>query len=171
MTADYPPPLDQLLTLGEPAPGGWPDYLARGIGPQHAPDLIRMATDPGLNDADGESPLVWAPLHAWRALGQLRATEAVGPLLRLLVQREDDEWAREEMPEVFGLIGPPALPALASFLADRSHGIYPRWCVADAIKDMAQEHPEVWDDCVGVLVRRLEQAEEEDPEVNAALVS
>src|SRR5947209_6188084 len=134
MTADYPPPLDQLLTLGEPRQPGWPDYRARGIGPQHVPDLIRMATDPGLNGADGDSPLVWAPAHAWRALGQLRAAEAVEPLLRLLEEQEDDDCLREELPEVFGLIGPPALPALSSFLADRSHGLYPRWCVADALK-------------------------------------
>jgi hypothetical protein len=43
---DYPPPLDQLLTLGNL----WqmseqPDYLALGFGPEHIPELIRLATD------------------------------------------------------------------------------------------------------------------------------
>ena len=33
----------------------WPDYLALGLGPEHIPELIRMATDDDLNEADTES--------------------------------------------------------------------------------------------------------------------
>src|SRR5579864_7878643 len=45
-------------------------------------------------------------VHAWRALGQLRAVEAVEPLLELFDRLEDDDWVHEELPAVFGLIGP-----------------------------------------------------------------
>src|SRR6516165_4215313 len=63
---DYLPPLDKLLTLGKP-PGrrGWFRYLDHGVGPEHIPELKRMLLDPKLNEAEGGSSLVWAPLHAW----------------------------------------------------------------------------------------------------------
>lgn len=75
MTSDsYPPPVDKLLTFGDcrKLPER-PNYLELGLGPEHIPALIRMATSEELNHADSESSEVWAPVHAWRALGQLRA--------------------------------------------------------------------------------------------------
>src|SRR5262249_4660104 len=42
----YPPPLDRLLTLGDAwKMHDWPDYPGPGLGPEHIPDLIRLATD------------------------------------------------------------------------------------------------------------------------------
>ena len=73
----YPPPVSDLLTFGDCSRiGAWPDYLALGLGPQHVPDLIRMALDEELHLADPDSLDVWSPVHAWRALGQLRAESA-----------------------------------------------------------------------------------------------
>jgi hypothetical protein len=64
----YKQPVDQLLCLGDARDRReWPDYLGLGLDFQHVPDLIRMATDPALNDAPFDSPDVWAPAHAWRA--------------------------------------------------------------------------------------------------------
>lgn len=40
---------------------------------------------------------VWAPVHAWRALGQLRATEAIEPLITLFHDVED-EWNNFDLP-------------------------------------------------------------------------
>src|SRR5262249_22829229 len=100
---DYAPPLAQFLTLGDPdrrrSP---PDYLRMGFGPEHIPELIRMATDRELNWADNDSPWVWAPVHAWRALGQLRAAEAVGPLLQVLEEEEEEggDYALDDLPTV-----------------------------------------------------------------------
>src|SRR5262249_23937588 len=54
--SDYPSPVDRLLTLGNLGDleefDDWHDYLKLGLGPEHIPDLIRMAVDPALNDAD-----------------------------------------------------------------------------------------------------------------------
>ena len=60
--------------------GQWPDYPALGLRMEHVPDLIRMTLDDELHGADSDSREVWAPLHAWRALGQLRAESAIKPL-------------------------------------------------------------------------------------------
>lgn len=69
--ANYPAPVNTLLTLGtcKRERDGWPDYLKHGFGPEHIPDLIRIALDPELNQAETESSAVWAPVHAWRTLG------------------------------------------------------------------------------------------------------
>jgi len=170
---DYSPPLDKLLTMGEPQGGDeWPDYLKLGLGPEHVPDLIRMATDPELNRGDPESREVWAPLHAWRTLGQLRAEAAVGPLLTLLQDSEEegDDWLFEEVRRVFGLIGSPALATLEAFVADRSHGTYSRWAALDGIKEVAEEYPETRSECVAALTRQLEQGVGDDPVVNGVVV-
>ncbi len=77
-TYNYPPPVDKLLTYGDAwRMRSWPNYLQLGFGPEHIPDLIRMALDDELNEAASGSLAVWAPAHAWRVLAQLRAKAAV----------------------------------------------------------------------------------------------
>src|SRR5207248_1564757 len=170
----YPPPLAQLLTLGDPdRRRTTPDYLRMGFGPEHIPELIRMATDPELNWADTDSPWVWAPVHAWRTLGQLRAAEAVGPLLQVLEDEEKNggDYAHDDLPAVFAEIGAPALPALEAFLADPPRSLYSRMAVAEAIEQVARQHPEVYPACVEILVRQLERPDKEERELNGAVVS
>src|SRR5207247_2747483 len=100
----YAPPVDKLLTYGDAHehggnPQDWPEYLELGIGREHIPDLIRMATDEELRWADSESLEVWAPIHAWRTLGALHAEAAIEPLLSLLkeIDENDDDWVQEEL--------------------------------------------------------------------------
>src|SRR2546423_8764075 len=80
----YPAPLDALLSLGEPAWDDWLDYRRLGLMPDHVAELTRMATDPDLNRGGPDSPEVYAPAHAWRALGQLGAVQAIPDLLGLI---------------------------------------------------------------------------------------
>lgn len=172
--ASYAAPVQQLLSFGEAYghnPSEWPDYLARfGLRREHVGDLIRMACDAALNQADSTSSEVWAPTHAWRALGQLRAAEAVLPLLVLLGAAEDDEAALEELPAVFGMIGQAAIPPLSAFLSDRSN---PEPVVSTAltgVKEIAAQHPECRAECVGILVRMLEPQAEAVPTVSGFAV-
>jgi len=163
----YAAPVQQLLSIGEARsykPSEWPDYCARfGLQREHISDLIRMACDAALNQADSGSDEVWAPMHAWRALGQLRAEEAVLPLLALLRAAEDDEAATEELPTVFGMIGPAAISPLAAFLADRSNPDLVVSTALSGVKEIAARHPECRAECVGILVRMLEPRAETDP--------
>ncbi len=55
-----------------------------------------------------DRPEVWAPIHAWRTLGQLHAAAAIAPLLGLLhyIDDDDDDWAAEDLPRALGLIRP-----------------------------------------------------------------
>jgi len=169
----YQPAVERLLTIGESdriRTDEWRDYRRLGIGPEQIPDLIQMATDEELNVAATESTEVWAPLHAWRALGQLRAVEAVEPLLELFDRLQDDDWVHEELPAVFGLIGPAALPALAAYLADLSHRDSSRIIVVISIEEVGKRWPDARGEALAILEERLERFEENEPGVNAFLV-
>lgn len=176
-TSDYPPPVSQLLTYGDPRKlPPWPeklDYLPLGFGPEHIPELIRMATDDELLWADSESLEVWATIHAWRTLGQLRAEAAIEPLLSLfrLVDDEDDDWIGEEMPEVFGLIGPAAIPALLAYVLAPEHGCWAQVAAEEAIKKVAETHPDAKPACIAALMEALAQYEDNDQTLNAFIIS
>jgi hypothetical protein len=175
IATSYSPPVDKLLTLGDArdSTAHWPDYLALGLGPEHIPDLIRMATDEKLQWADSESLQVWAPIHARRALGQLHAEAAIEPLAGLLhlIDDDDDDWVGEELPDVYGMIGPAAIPALAAYLADASHPLFARVASAHSFAEIGVNHPDARAECVAALTAQLERFAENDPTLNAFLVS
>jgi hypothetical protein len=171
----YAAPVQSLLSIGETRsydPADWPDYCGRfALGREHAGNLIRMVGDVALHQADSTSSVVWAPMHAWRALGQMQAEEAVVPLLAFLETAEDDDTAAGELPAVFGMIGQPAILPLSEFLADRSN---PELAVSTAlmgVKEVAARHPECRAECIGILARMLEVQPEMDPLVGGFAVS
>jgi hypothetical protein len=171
--ASYQPSVERLLTMGESeriAPEQWPDYRELGIGPEQIPDLIQMATDEALNEASSERPEVWAPVHAWRALGQLHAVEAVEPLLELFDRLPDDDWVHEELPEVFGMIGPAAFSILAAYSADRSQLDFSRIGTIRSIEKIGKRWPDARSEALALLEGQLKRFEENEPHVNGFLV-
>ncbi|MBV9232154.1 MAG: DUF1186 domain-containing protein [Chloroflexi bacterium] len=177
--SSYPAPVDKLLTYGEADAAdasGWPDYLELGLKPEHIPDLLRMLTDKELMAVeDQEEPEFWAPIHAMRALGQLRDLSALQPLLDLsaqLVSYDEGlgEWAGEELPDVYTLIGPAGIPALTAYLADESHEEFSRGAVTEALAKIGNTYPEARTDCVAVLTHQLEVAGDEQYDANAFII-
>lgn len=172
--ASYQPPLDQLLSLGQPK--GYAsalDYASLGIGADHIPELLRMVSDEGLHNASGTSSLVWAPLHAWRALAQLKAEQAVGPLLGLLprIDKHQDDWVSEDVPRALGQIGQAALEPATAYLADSAHDDWARVAAAKALAEIGERHAELRTECVARLSAQLEKCAEQSETVNAFLVS
>ena len=97
---DYQSPVSLLLDYGIPrniSQTEWFDYVgAYGFTDEHIPALIRLATEEDLNWQDeGEC---YAPIHACRALGQLRAEAAIQPLVSLL-DADDCDWFMEDLPD------------------------------------------------------------------------
>lgn len=167
----YPPPLDRLLGLGAVSARRreWRDYTALGLTAEHVPDLLRMAADDRLNWADPEDPLVFAPLHAWRTLGQLRAPEAAAPLADLLL-RYEDHWAKETIPRALGMIGEPSLEPARALLADEAADTYTRIAAAGALHEVAVAHPELRDRAVALLAERLRAWPDQDESLNGFLI-
>lgn len=178
--ADYSPPIDRLLTLGETTFGApWPDFSAEfGLRPEHVPDLIRLAGDEELYEADWPDedeeprPELWAPIHARRALGRLRAVSAVRPLLDAMDRFGDyDDYWSEELPEILAHIGPEAIPELTGKLDHKEGKEYSRSAAAGALKRIATAHPERREEVIGLLVRRLEQKDPIDAVLNGLILA
>lgn len=132
-----------------------------------------MALDKDLHRADSESKEVWANLHAWRTLGQLRAHSAIEPLLELLhrIDGYDDDWTAEELPKVYGMIGPTAIPALARSLADSSQGLWARVGTQRALEEIGTCHTDSRAECVSAIAKQLERFSENDPTLNGMLIA
>lgn len=115
---------------------------------------------------------VWAPIHAWRALGCLRDAQAVQPLLDLLVKLDalDDDWYIDEFPDILRLIGPAAIDPAAAYLADPAHRMYPRTTVATGLQRIAKAWPESRPRVLEILNRQLARHEEQDADFNAFLI-
>jgi hypothetical protein len=158
--ADYPDPVSRLLQCGETdesGPADWPDYVSiHGFGPRDVPGLIRMATDLSLHRSASDSDAVWAPVHAWRALGQLRAEGAIEPLVALFQSLDEDEVPDTELADVLAMIGPAAIEPLGRFLSDPSTELFPRAGAMDAVQAIAKRHPDHRAACIDLLVRILE---------------
>ncbi|MDJ0703650.1 MAG: HEAT repeat domain-containing protein [Leptolyngbyaceae cyanobacterium MO_188.B28] len=171
-TIDYQSPVDQLLNYGDCRKlKAWPDYIqGLELTADHIPALIRMATDDELRHANPDSLEYWAPVHAWRALGQLRAAAAIAPLLNLLDDREND-WLISEVPKVLGHIGGGAIPELSHFLADASHNIWARADAAQCLVTISTHYPQERDACIGAITYPLEKFEQNDPTLNGLLIS
>jgi hypothetical protein len=172
----YEPPVADLLTLGEEETRfgqPWPDYVARfGLTAEHVPELIRLATDRELNGPyDVTRPEAWAPVHAWRALGQLRAVEAARPLAELLAWIQDDDFALEELPRVFGLLGSGAIPALRALLRDPRADQWARVAAAGGLRHIAEAEPATRDEAVAAITEVLGLLSGNDPDFNALLIS
>jgi hypothetical protein len=173
--ATYAGPVRRLLNIGNIGgynPADWPDYLNEfAIGHEHIGQLIRMACDDALHGAYSDTSEVWAPLHAWRALGQLQAAVSVAPLLARLSTNEEDEAAEAELPVVFGMIGPAAIPYCAGFLSDRANPPPSLTTAIEAIKEIAERHPGCRAECVGFLARTLKPPAYRGPPVSGSVVS
>lgn len=181
MHEDYPEPVVALLSYGDPGnlanpddPDGWPDYVKElGLSLEDAPLLIRMLDDPALNYANPEDPRIWAGIHAWRALGQLDAVEAIPDLLRCLDYDDEEEvldWNMEEIPKVLGRIGAPAIEPLSRYLKDDTKGLWTLVAAAEGLVCIAQANPEFRQDCITAITHRLERHVENDETLNGLIM-
>lgn len=168
---EYEEPVRRLLTLDQPRDDI--DYTALGIGMEHVPELIRMAQDRFRYEieADPDSPAMWAPFHAWHALGQLRAEAAIEPLVGILrlIDEEEDDWVASDLPDALGKMGAPAIPALSAFLRDPSKGLWGRVGASTSLRRIAECYPETRDTCVAAITAQLEQYAENDETLNGLL--
>ncbi len=171
MSAPYAPPVDALLSHGKTYIKKWPDYVTQyGLTAADILELIRMATDTELSWAESDSAEDWAPIHAWRALGQLKAEAAVEPLIAVFNDMDEDDWFREEIPNVFSLIGPVAIPKIAEFLSDSKNQFYMRWVSMEVLAQIGQGHPTSRDECLEPLINQLEQCSKNSRQLNGALI-
>jgi len=169
---DYPDPVDRLLSYGDCREiHGWPDYLKLGLTHEHIPELIHMVTDRELLWADQNSLEVWAPVHAWRTLAQLRAEEAIKPLMGLFNELSDDDWASDELPEVIALLGGKAIQPLREYLFDSSNKEFARATAASCLEEIGKKHSSFKNDCISILADYLKHANIDVPTLNGLVIA
>lgn len=177
---NYSGTVAQLLALGSDLPiasAEWADYAALGITSADIPDLIEMVTDADLYILDQYAPEGWATVHAWRALAQLKAGDAVEPLLQTYVQfGEDDgwwEWFSDELPEVFLLIGEAAIPGIRRHLSRRNPSKtagYADFVAVEGLERITKAHPNLQPLCIEICIEELRYASKHQPDVNGFMV-
>ena len=170
----YQPPVSQLLSYGncnEMSLDQWPNYVEEfGFEEKHISELISIATDKSFFGIDEEDCLeIWAPVHAWRTLAQLKAEAAIEGLTPLFTI--DDDWIREELPKVYALIGAAALPKLTAHLANTEYEEHIRAIAIDALEEMGKIYPDSRDQCVEILTKQLRKFTEQDRDFNGILVA
>ena len=180
MTNTYTESVSKLIKLGRPNGETWLNYSTLDITRDHIPDLIRLVEDhelrvmeppDGLPD-DVDLPEWYAQIHAWRALAQLKAQEAIPVILGILhqVDDQDDDWIGEDADEVFALIGPAAIGPIAEYLKDNTKGLYARVGAAMSLHAIGKAHPETRDECVRILASVLENHKENDEGLNGFII-
>ena len=168
----YGPPLNALLEWGvarleEP----WPNYRKLPFALEHVPDLLRMAADSRLRNLDSGRER-WAPMHAMRVIGQLQAAEAAPALLLFLAlaSGDHDYFLSDEVPLVFAMLGPDAIPHLAMFLKDEKVPSDSRVLAGLSLSLIGGAHPESCEMAAGTLMAQLRRWETNTPELNAGLL-
>ncbi len=166
-------PVSQLLNYGEYEPSGKGyDYSELGIGSDDIPELINLATNFNLLVEHIDDALSWAPIHAMRILGQLKATEAIEPLIDILkyIDIDNMDWLISELPPIFEQIGKASVPQLMEYVRDIDNTLYPRLTALDSIIQIAKADDSCKEDCVKYLRGRIKKYKNEDAIINGKVI-
>lgn len=173
MNRNYSETVQQCFLRGEPDWEEWDDYVALGFAPAHVPELIDILENTAQiwDEAGEEDRIEWAPIHAWRALSQLGALEALPAMLRLHETESESDWVGEEIPIAMARFGPSVLEDLRAYLCNPNNESWTRIGTAHAIQLICDEFPEQRANGVAALRAGLELFEQNDETVNAFIIS
>lgn len=148
------------------------DYVAElGLVADDALHLVDIAWDWLDQEFPPDHPAwVFAPVHAWRALGQLKdeasADEVIEELLELYVELlADDDDAGSELPFVLREFGDKAWGPLLQAAKD----LGPELPLLDAVYQLAKDNPARQKALVEALGLLINEQTDNDPKGNAAL--
>jgi len=134
--------IQALLTLGAPDNRRhWPDYLEKyGFTLEDVPALLALFADESINTLNSDRAEVWAPLYAWRILGQLASEEAIRPIVQSFDTLHEDDSALSELPGVVGMIGPAAIAELWNYWRQSGKDEFSYVMAMDALCEIAKQH-------------------------------
>jgi len=119
------------------------------------------------------SPAWWAVVHSALLLGAIGGEAAVEPLTQAIFygSRYDVDWVTEELPSIFGSLGPAAVQPLKDLAADRSWDWYIRTRAMCGLAAITIKHPQ-YDEEVFTFIAAIVAAgdEDEDTPGHAALI-
>src|SRR3990167_1921665 len=162
----------KLQKIGRPSSGHkWPDYVQEyGLDASDIPDLITYITDKTFLDSRPSSRKFWAPLHAWRALGQMQAEAALAPLLQQMPELLEDDYAVAEIPVVLGMLGPAAIEPAYTLLCAADEDETLRIMGLDTLTEVAKRHPQEKARVLALYDRYLDSPDPAATGLNSLLV-
>lgn len=161
-----------LLKHGEADHGSdWPDYLQYGFTEADIPALLDLVADQSFDQMDNESSEIWAPLHAWRTLGQLGSSQAIVPLIDQFDRLCEDDWALPELSTVMGMLGEPAIEPLTSFLMDYRHKEFARTMALDGLAEIVKRLPHCRERVIRCYQDYMRNPDETSPVLNGLLIA
>lgn len=168
----YNPSVSQLFEAGDiplSNTASWLDYIEKyGFTTADIPELLQMATDRELEQSsDGGENM--APIHAWRVLGQLKATEAIEPLISQFY--DFDDYMLIDAPVTLGLIGPAAIEPLTKVMSeDTDVFATPTMTAISALDKIAKNYPQSEERINQILLDKFEQYAENEADINGVLI-
>ena len=163
----------ELTVMGKPELNEpWFDYASIGISADHIPDLIALMKNSDYHNSSDELQM-WIPVHAWRALAQLRTVEMIPPFTDLLCEFQDDDWLREDCVAVVEMLGPRALPYWFEFLnqCESRDDIVAAVPIIEGLLKVGQTYPEARRPLVEDLTRRIEHYTNNDRDYNGFVIN
>lgn len=170
-----------LATMGAtlpPEPDQWPRYVEQlGVSEADAPmllELVKSWADPEhFERFAGNDDAVFAPVHAWRTLAQLRVPAVVDGMLALLVELEtqDDELAAADLSAVAECVGAAAIAPLRAFAAAAGSPDRARAAAITALEWFATEDTALRAELLPVWLAALERCEPTARSSKAAVVA
>jgi len=164
---------DILLELGkkDAMTSQWPDYLQYGFEESDIENLLNIVGDESLLDDGMESDKAWAPVHAWRAIGQLGSDKAIAPLIDLFDELVEDDLALSELPVVFGMIGKSSIEPLTKFFNENEHDEYARAMASDGLCKIAEHWPDKREEVLLQFRDYLNHADQEAFQLNGLVIA
>jgi hypothetical protein len=114
---------------------------------------------------EAEDEKLWMPVHAVKLLGTIADPQALPQLIEshVLADETGYDWVKEDLPTVFGRIGPQAVEPLIEFIrAHRGDSEYqwPRIDAADGLVAIVMHHPQERDRVLSFLHELFSEGED-----------
>lgn len=172
---DYTEPVSKLiLCCGLPDEYvEWKDYLIYGFTEKDIPELIRMIKDRRFDSESHYKTNIWAPNHALRVLGLLKAKDAVEDLLYSIAyfRDQDDDNFLSDLSKVISMIGPDTLPIIKKYLRSDYYMDNKEVCSLECLRNLNKIYPHIRSECVEIMIEIFSKYENYDTLYNGFLVA
>jgi hypothetical protein len=151
----------------------WPNYIEElSLTKDDVSELIRIIKSSNLKNISPLSLIEeFAPMHAWRALGQLKVLDTIRILLEILTEEKNEEafWFQAELPKIIGYFGIGAISIIVEFLSQTSDWVN-KSIVLEGLKNIALNNIESRDTVINIFIKILKEYQTNDTAYNACLV-
>lgn len=152
----------------------WPDYIKElDLKKTDAKTLIELIASSDLSViTTGASMEQFAPMHAWRALGQLHSKESIETLLNSLIEKKNQEafWYRIELPNVIKQIGGEAIKQLGAFLKNEE-AWEDKVVIINTLAEIALQDQEYKNQVEEIISEVLKKYKKNDLAFNASILN